>query len=255
MTIKRTLLVGIAVIALDASARMPRYNTIFHYPHMLPSPYTLPSGYFVYGTDLAYGLTDFLTVGTSIIRDIYQVYNANAKIALIDEKLFAFSVTGGWQFYNLKDVSSTNPNVDVESWLPGAVLAVKLDDRLGWFMGGNLDIRSVTINEGDQTTGYAQGAQAESDLSWAYGSDETESDEAQTQSIDQGRGLAAKKPYRRARLGNVISVGVSYDFTYKLLGYGISHHWKGFHLGVHYTPGADERKILPIIAGGGGMQF
>lgn len=206
-------------------------NALFGYPHLLSSPYTLPAGTLIFGTDVAYGVTDFLQVGTQLLSNFYKVYNANAKISFIDYPDFAFALTGGWQRYNYKDIAVANPDVSVESWQPGVVTAVAVLPSLAWFVGGNLNFTQATlITDSIVTSGYTQGAAVESDLAFAYNP-------------------------KKKRIGNVLSAGVSYDLTYKLLGVGISHHWPGFHFGVHYYPAADQYPLRPIIAGGGTMQF
>lgn len=202
---------------------------------MLPSPFTLPAGTLVYGTDLALGLTDFLQVGTNLWLDLGRVYNANVKASLIDQPVFAFALTGAYQTYNLSDFSALNPDVQVQAYQPGAVAAVELLPSLAWFVGGNLNFTQRTLTtQGVQTSGLVQGARGETDLTWEY----------------SGGGSGKRK-----RQGNALSAGVSYDFSYKLYGVGLSHHWPGFHLGVHVYPDASENKVQPILAGGGSIQF
>jgi hypothetical protein len=52
-----------------------------------------------------------------------------------------------------------------------------------------------------------------------------------------------------------IAAGVSYDFTFDLLGFGMSHHWPNFQVGFHYYPKADNDRAIPILAGGGTFTF
>lgn len=202
-------------------------NPILGYTHLLPSPYTLPAGRFSFGTDLAYGITDFLQVGTSLLYDVFQIYNVNARVSLLDMPGFSFALTGAFESYNLQSLDSSNPNIAVTSLLPGAVAGFALTPELGWLVGGNLNFSSQTINlNGINVSGFTRGAAAESDLSWAA--------------------ITSRKGWPLF----VISGGVSYDFTYQLAGVGVSFHVKGFHLGVHYYPAAVDDKWLPIIAGG-----
>jgi hypothetical protein len=210
-----------------------RVNPLFGYTHMMSSPFALPQGRLVFGTDLAFGLTDFLQVGTSILRDAYQFYNANAKLSLVDSGAFAMALTGEYQAYNYRDISSSNPDLSVRSVMPGLVTAFELVDRLALFAGGNLNFTNVELRtSGIETSGYVRGAQVESDLSWAYGA-----------------------PSRRRAISNVLSAGATYDVNYKIYGVGVSHHWPGFHIGLHYYPNADQYKVLPIIAGGGSVDL
>ncbi len=205
-------------------------NPLFAYTHLLPGPFTLPSGRFLIGTDLAYGVTDFFQIGTSILRDFYKAYNANAKLSLVDYPSFACALTGGYEYFNYKDLYSSNPDVSVTSWLPGAVFSNSLLERLAISVGGNLRYSSEKSDTpGVKATGFVRGARVESDLSWAYNPKDTK---------------------KKNVLGNVLSPGVSYDLTYKLFGIGLSHHWSGLQLGFHYYPSAVSNQVQPIIAGG-----
>ena len=91
-----TIMIGTGAAFLKQEtthAQMPRHNALFAYPHLLPSPFTLPARRLSYCTRIAFGLTDFLTIVTNILRDFFKIYNADLKIALIDFPEFAFSLT------------------------------------------------------------------------------------------------------------------------------------------------------------------
>ncbi|MBC7691451.1 MAG: hypothetical protein H7222_06755 [Methylotenera sp.] len=208
-------------------------NPIFASTHLLPSPFTLRAGTLVYGTELAFGITDFLQVETSLIRDIYKIYNAGAKLSVIQTSDFAAALTVGYENYNLKDVNSLNPDFRLTSWQPGLVTAFTLLPRVALFWGANLNETNVDIRaDAAASSGYQRGARTEFDLTWAY------------------------NPSTSARaVSNALSTGVSYDFTYHLVGYGVSHHWPGFHFGIHYYPNAGSSRIQPILAGGGSVSF
>src|SRR3954467_8551894 len=118
----KTVLVALALLLVFQPAMASEVaNPLFSRTHMLPSPFTLPGGRIVIGTEAAFGVTDFLQVGTSILRDLYQVYNANAKVSLVDLPEFALALTADFQKYNYNDISVLNPSVEVTSWGPGAV--------------------------------------------------------------------------------------------------------------------------------------
>src|SRR5687768_2647508 len=95
-----------------------RSNPLFGYTHLLPSPFTLRGGTLVYGTEIAYGLTDFFQVGTSLIRNLYQIYNANGKLAIFDNESYALAVSLGWESFNYRDISSQNPDLRVSAYSP-----------------------------------------------------------------------------------------------------------------------------------------
>lgn len=210
----------------EAPAARAGENPLFGYTHLLPSPYTLPAGTLVLGTDVGFGVTDFFQVGTNVVRDLYQIYNANAKLSVLDYPEFAAGLTLGYQTFNYKDFDSTNPDLRVTSWLPGIVGAFSLLDNLALFGGANLNFTQTDLNRsGLKETGLTRGASLGSDLSWAYNP-------------------------KKNGVGNVLSAGVSYDLTYDLFGFGASHTWPGFKIGLHYYPAADRYKLQPIIAGG-----
>ncbi len=213
---------------------MAASQPILGYTHMVPTPLTLNAGTLVYGTYFGYGITDFLQIGTNIIADINQFYNADAKLNFLDTEDMALSAIVGWDHYNYNDISATNPDLAVTTWSPGLVYGYALAPRFAWFAKGVLNYSDVTlVNDGIETSGLMRGANIGSDVSWAYGSKGTKSKE----------------------LGNVLSTGVSYDVSYKIFGVGLSHHWGGFQLGFHYYLNADKNAILPIIAGGGSVSL
>ena len=221
------VLLGLAVSLFSPRAQSVE-NPMFSFTHMLPSPFTLPAGRLVLGTQFAYGLTDFLQIGTDVFRDFYKIYNANAKVSLLDFPEYATALTLGFEHYNYKDIDSGNPDLKVTSWQPGAVTSLEVMPYVAWFFGGHLNFSQTTLRtESIKTSGLVRGYNAETDLSWAY------------------------NPHpKKKSMGNVLSGGVTYDFSYKIYGVGISHHWPGFHVGVHYYPNASKYKLAPILAGG-----
>ena len=201
-------------------------NPLFGYTHLLPSPFTLPAGRVSLGTSVAFGVTDFLQVGTDLLRDLYQVYNLNTKLAVLDFPEFAAGLSLGYETYNYHNINASNPDMSVTSWQPGGVVAFEALPDVAVFFGGNLNFSSYQlVTEGIETSGYVRGAGLESDLSWAY------------------------NPKKKS-LGNVLSGGVTYDLTYKIAGFGVSHHWSGFQIGIHYYPNASQYRVQPILAGG-----
>jgi hypothetical protein len=205
-------------------------NPMFYYTHLLPSPYTLPAGRFILSTELAFGVTDFLQVGTNVVSDLYKIFNANVKIGLLDYDVFALALTGAWQTFNYRDFSSVAPDVRVTSWMPGVVMSYAVAPKVSASLGANLNISNHSHIDGTPISGYLHGAVVEADMAWAY--------------------YTSKKG-----LTNALAGGVSYDFSYKLLGIGVSHYFKSFKLGVHYYPGADTNKFLPIIGGSAVVDF
>ncbi len=222
----------VVLLGTPSALASDQMNPLFGFPHLQPSPFTLPAGRLVYGTGMAYGVADFLQIGTNIVRDISKVYNANLKISLWDHPSFAIALTAGWQHYNYKDIDASNPDLKVSSWQPGGVVAFGLLRELALFTGASFDITKTNlVTSGIETSGYIQGAQLGSDLAWAY------------------------NPKSKKGVGNVLAAGVTYDVTYGIIGFGLSHHWHGFQLGIHYYPNATQYRVYPIIAGGGSVDL
>lgn len=225
-----------SILALCISILLPatahaRENPILAYTHLSPSPYTIPAGVVALGTTISFGVTDFFDIGTNIFLNLSRVYNARAKLALVDVDGFALALTGGWQRFNFKDLKSSNPDVTVTSTMPGLSTGFAFSRTVGLVLSGNTAITSTSLNQtGAETSGIVQGVEAEADLSWAYAPE-------------------------KKTLGNAFSTGVSYDFTYKLVGMGLSHHWPSFQLGAHYIPKAATGKVQPIIGIGASVSL
>lgn len=201
-------------------------NPLFGYTHLLSSPFTTPAGRIAIGTTTSIGVTDFLDLETNLISDFFQIYNVKVRLAVLDFSKFAVGVYLGYQNVNLNNLSPSNPSTTLNAWIPGGVFGVEVVPHVAAFFGIQLFYPNMNISDsGIDTSGYLQGAQVESDLSWAY------------------------NPHKN-RTGNVFSGGVSYNTTFSFYGLGVSHHWPGFHLGIHYYPDAQNLKVLPIFAVG-----
>jgi hypothetical protein len=216
------------VLLLSSSAFASDFeNPMFGYTHMLPSPFTLPAGRFVLGTDTAFGVTSFLQVSTNVVGDLYQFYNVQAEVSLYDDSLVALAVNLGYETYNIDSLSAAFPSQWISAWLPGAVAGFALAPPLALFLGGNLVVSGTDLSAlGAQGSGFVHGAMVESDVSWNF-----------------------YRP-KKARVGYVLSAGVSYDASYQLWGYGLSVHIPHLHVGFHYYPQATYYPLQPILAGG-----
>jgi len=202
--------------------------------HLLPSPYTLPAGAFSYGSSLGYGLTSFLQVGTNLFQLLNDIPNANAKINIVDLEEWAAALTFDWSKFDLTSISGRTVG-EVTSYGPGAVLSWGFYETLSWTNGIKLIKRNLTGTElGAEVSGLFEGTRFMSELAWLY---------------DEG---GEKKEERNPK---ALAFGISYDVTYEIFGFGLSHHWPGFQLGFHYYPSADDDKWFPIINGGGTVYF
>jgi hypothetical protein len=190
---------------------------------------TLPAGVLVYGTGVAYGVTDFFQLGTNLLRNFYQIWNAQAKLSILDFEPFALAATMGFETFSLRAISSLNPDVRVTSYQPGLTTATRLGDSMALLLGGNLLFTQTTLPAPlPERSGLFRGAQVGAELSMVYG---------------------AKKGIR------ALTPGISYDFTYRLLGMGVTHHWTWFSLGFHYYPTAEQEAIVPLVGFGGALSF
>lgn len=207
-------------------------NPIFAFTHLLPSPLTLPAGRLEIGSGVAYGLFGWAQVGTDLVGDIYQIFNLDAKVKLIDYPRFTLGADAVFETFNYQSFNSANPDLRVNAWLPGLTLGYEVAPRLAVFVGANLNVTHEQIPSVLQTSGYVHGAQLETDVSYAY-----------------------NPPPESGYLGNVVAAGYTYDMTYRISGIGISHYWRGFKLGIHYYLNANQDRILPIIGVGTVVDF
>lgn len=214
------------VLEAEESSQGPAYgagesNAAFPYTHLLPSPFNIPQGAWVLGTTAAYGVFDFLQVSTNVVRLIDQHWNVEAKVPLIDFPTFMATAYVNYESYNPHHIAISNPDLNFSRWQPGIVTAYELSPDLALFVGGNFSFGKDPVPV-TTTSGYMKGARLETDISWLYNP-------------------------ASSRLGdNALSLGVTYDTTYSLFGFGISHHWRSFTAGVHYTF-ADQNRFLPIF--------
>lgn len=220
------LWVACLLVSLSSVSASDRVNPLFGAPHLLPSPFTLDAGTLVIGTQAAFGVTDFFQIGTDLVRDINEVFNVNAKFSLVDREEFAIAFVGAFETYNYQAFSSRNPDIRVNSWQPGLVLAYQMaEPEFACFNGITFNISQTQLQTtGIDKSGYVRGTVVGMDCSWEY-----------------------NPPSKKSGLGNVFSGGVTYDFHYGIYGLGFSHHWPGFQLGLHYYPLAEKYRILPII--------
>lgn len=204
----------------------------FYYTHLLPNPINLPAGSWVLGTTAAYGVTDFFQVSTDVTRLIFRHWNAQAKVPLVEYPTFIASAFVNFSHFNYHHLDSANPSVARTSWQPGLVTGYEINDDQVFFVGGNFDLTKDEVPANyREKSGYARGAQIEADWTWLY------------------------NPPTSRLADNAISAGATYDFTYKIVGVGMTHHWPTFQLGFHYYLNADHYKFLPIVNVTAGISF
>lgn len=220
---------GTPSVSENEPARGEEVNAAFPYTHLLPSPYNIPGGSYVFGTSFAYGIFDSLQVSTNLARTIQQHWNFEAKVPLVEYPTFVASAFVDYESYNPRHIDDTNPDIRLNRWQPGLVTGYEITPDIAFFLGGNFNFGKDPVPV-RTTSGYLRGAQANMEWSWLYNP-------------------------AKSRLGNnAIALGIKYDFTYSLFGFGLTHHWRMFDLGVHYTF-ADRDRFLPIFGFNVGASF
>ena len=220
------ILMGISGFYSGQTQAGPYLNPLLSFTHILPSPLTLPAGRFVLGSTVGIGVTDWLELDTNLVADLYQIYNGRAQVSLLDFPGLAAGFYLGYQNTNLNALSAANPAISLSTFMPGMVIGMEMLPHFAWFLGGNLSYTNASVpTSGLDVSGFLQGGQIGSDFSWAYNSGESQ-------------------------VGNVLSAGFSYNSTFGIYGVGLSHHWRGFHVGLHYYPNANNLKVMPILSGG-----
>jgi hypothetical protein len=210
-----------AALPSGTSARGDGVNPAFPYTHLLPSPFNLSQGEWVLGSTVAYGVVDFFQISTNLARTFQQHWNVRGKVPLIEFPTFVASAYVDYESYNPHNIDDTNPDMRLDRWQPGLVTGYEVGPDMAVFLGGNFSFGKDPVPV-RTTSGYMKGAQVEVDWSWLY------------------------NPSSSRLSDNALSAGVTYDFTYSLLGFGATHHWRNFSLGVHYTI-ADRARFLPIF--------
>lgn len=204
-------------------------NPAFPYTHLLPSPFNVPQGALILGTSLTYGVFDFFQVSTNLMRTLNQHWNFQAKVPLIEYPTFMATAFVDYENFNPRNISDLNPDVRYARWQPGLTTAYELGREMALFLGGNFSFGKDPVPV-VRKSGYLKGARMEADWSWLY------------------------NPASSRLADNAIAAGITYDLTYELFGLGLTHHWRNFQLGVHYTF-ADTNRFLPILGFQAGSTF
>jgi hypothetical protein len=178
-------------------------------------------------------------------------------VNLLETDGFALGVGIGFERYNLHDIDSRNPDLSLTTYRPGAVAAVALAPDWAVFVGGHALLSNPEPKrDGIESSGFVRGSDAELDFAWAYQSEGGGESRDPAAAPTRGkRTSSAGRTKKHSTSGNSIAFGASYDFTYRLSGFGISHHFPGFQIGLHWYPSADRNPVLPILAGGGSVSF
>lgn len=220
---------GSAPATLKDVGRPDEPNPAFSYTHLLPSPFNVPQGALIVGTSLTYGVFDFFQVSTDLMRTLNEQWNFQAKVPLIEYPTFMATAFVGYENFNPRNISGLNPDIRYARWQPGLTTAYELGRDMALFLGGNFSFGKDPVPV-VRKSGFLRGARVEADWSWLY------------------------NPESSRLADNAIAAGVSYDLTYQLLGFGVTHHWRNFQLGVHYTL-ADTNRFLPIVGFQAGATF
>ncbi|MBN2543897.1 hypothetical protein JXI42_13650 [bacterium] len=194
----RTTVIIILIILFVASSSWGIINDEFKLigAHAIPTAYTLNKGEVLIGIGpLGYGITDRFQVSTNMLLDIFQVFNADAKMNFIDGRI-GLGGGIGFQHFSLFDV-------DYNALIFGGFLSVPLSERFKLHTGASFAyIQDFDIDEVEFKGGYEGGT---------------------TIPVDFEYNLSE----HAALLG-----GAAYDLTFEYYRVGISylHSWDRFNL-------------------------
>lgn len=203
----------------------PLTNGLFN-----PTAHTLRQGEFIIGLgNILFGITDDFHVGTNLLLYIFQIYNAGAKIHLIESGDTDLGLTFSFASFSLSGTSDEGEETDLDfSFIsPGMVVSHKFSGTMGMHLGGQ-----YSYNTSD------------------YEVDETEVTSSAASGTSVYLGLEKDISPRTKVLGEV-----GYDITYEGLrfGGGFIMGWDKFRLklGLQHFSGSNEAGdysfVFPVI--------
>lgn len=198
--------------------------------HLLPSTAVIPSGKFVIGTSIGFGMFDFIEFTNNLVLDFEGVFNVGTKLALYHDHDFAFApfLTYESQSYQSTDQFQNVTTVNSTAWIPGATFSYRLTGGVTGHTGASFPIRNPPIPQSsvqNPRTALVQGNTANQEFTFGLGN----------------------------KVG--LSTGVSYDFTYQITGAGASIHVSGLQIGGHYYFNVGQGNFLPILGAGYSVDF
>ena len=189
-------------------------------------PLTLPKGWVISGPARLRPF-DRWEFDADIVSMLFKVFTLGVRRNFINEESYALALGLGFEAYDPNTIDASNP--DVRVW------RVNPEITAGWEMLPGLAVvaglrPSLSSYRFDETTtlksGMTPGSVTGFDLIWSY------------------------NPYKRqGKVTNALAVGWTYDFTYRHFGFGWSHHWPGFHVGIQIYPYADRLRFIPAARG------
>lgn len=224
---KRFFIIGLLLIFLTSSSiaevgfkGRPITNNV-----MRPTGYTLNRGEFIVGLgSIGFGITDNVQVGTNLLLFLFQVYNANLKVSLINTESSAFALGISVNSFNL-DVGADE--IGFTSLSPYAVYTTKMGESTNLHLGGQ----------------------------YSTFSGEADIDDAEASETSSGTSLFAGVEYSFSHKTKFLAEG-GYDLTFEgfRIGGAVLFGWENFRLklGVNYfsvTDGNNDRIgfTFPVI--------
>ena len=129
---------------------------------MMPTGYTLNSGEFTIGFgSIGYGINDKIQIGTNVLLFLFQYYNANAKVNLLNEE--GMAVAAGLDFgkFNLDVFGS---DAGFTSYSPFVSLSKDVSPKLRVHLSGQ-----YTLVSGDEKIDDAEPNSSSSGSSVSFG--------------------------------------------------------------------------------------
>ena len=190
----------------------------------VPTGYTLHKGEFIVGIGpIGVGITDNVQVGTNILLWLFQIYNANLKVNVMQSSSMAFAVGLDYTRFNLSSLFSDDDETDFNVISPFVSLSTK--------MGTNTDVHFAGR--------------------YSYISSDEDIDEFESGSSTSGTTVLAGIEHSMSHKTKLL-LDVGYDFTFEGLriGGGVLFGWTKFRLklGVgYYGPKDSDAFTIPVI--------
>ena len=185
-----------------------------------PTGYTLNQGEFAVGIGpIGFGLSDNFQVGTNILLFLFQIYNANVKVNLMESETMA--VAAGLEFSTF-NLSVDADDVGFTSYSPYAAVSLAMGENTKVHVGGQ----------------------------YSYFSGESEIDDAEVEGSSTGTSVFGGIEHSLSHKTKFLAEA-GYDITFEgfRAGGAVLFGWEKFRLklGVNYFKAGDLSFTLPVI--------
>ncbi len=219
------VLIVLALLSTAAFAKVGFQGRPITNNLMIPTANTLNESEILIGIGpIGYGISDNIQVGTNILLFLFQDYNFNIKLSLINSKKFVFGAGLRVDYFNLSALTGDEDKMGFTFLSPFAVITTRLNKKLAFHIGGQY---SYITGEGDIE------------------------DAKVTSSLSGTRIFAGLEHSMSYKTKFLIDGGYDIEFEGLFVGSGLLMGWEKFRLkfGVtYYNPkGANSGFALPNI--------